>query len=511
MTSPLLSLRKISKDFGGHRVNDGIDWSINPGEIHALIGENGAGKSTLMKILMGLEKPTEGEILWRGQPAHFRSALDAQKAGLSMVHQHFMQAERMTALEHLALETSAQAPGLKRFWPLPWKELRKTAEQLSSDYQMPLRWDLKIRDLSVGEQQRLEILKALAQKGDLLILDEPTAVLSPGEVEAFLDQLVALKAKGKTLILITHKLKEVLRIADRVAVLRRGRLVWDGPRAGETESSLAQKMVGADWSPSIDLSDKSFSPRPLLSVKVTGGSHKLDARRRLGPWNFEIRRHEVLGIAGVDGNGQDELVESLFHPEDFNWDADSAMTLEQIELRHLRADQIRDLGVAWIPADRLQQGAVLQMNATENSLLGKQRSASFQSRGQVHWQTVKKDLRRHIEMYDIRPPRPDLLLSAYSGGNQQKIVVARELAGRPRLICACHPTRGVDLAAMQRIHRELLRAREHAGVLLLSADLDELMALSDRILVFYRGEIRAELLKAQFDLRKIGCAMAGLQ
>lgn len=525
MPEVLLSLKGVTKNYGPLRVNDRIDWTVNVGEIHALIGENGAGKSTLMKILFGLETADAGEIFWKGQRQTWSSALNAKSHGIAMVHQHFMQAENMTALEHFALESSTGLSFWKRLRPLDWSAILQQAQALSDEYQLQIPWHKPVLHLSVGEQQRLEILKALSHRAELLILDEPTAVLSPQEVDPFLDRLSELKKRGMTIILITHKLKEVLRIADRISVLRKGKLVWSGPRQDQNQQSLAEQMVGEDLhalgplansDPHADLTPAPSAAPPFLQMKVTGGirlASPMDAQesRTLGQWNFSVQRGEILGLAGVDGNGQEDVVDLLIHPRRFELNAGSEVLLESKSLLSFSEAEVRASGRAWIPSDRLNQAAILQFSARENFLLGREYESCFSTAGLLHWRETENHLQQGIQELDIRPPRTDLALSSYSGGNQQKVIAAREFGRRPRWICACHPTRGIDIMAARRLHAKLLDfKKDGVTTLLLSADLDELFLLCDRILVFYRGEIIDQIQRKDYDTARVGRAMAGL-
>lgn len=521
MAEVLLSFRQILKICGVTTANDRISWDVQAGRIHALIGENGAGKSTLVKILFGLETADSGEIFWKGLPRPWQNPLQAKAHGLSMVHQHFMQAENMTALEHFALETTADQKFWDRLKALNWSSLRQQAQNLANEYQLPIEWNKSVRELSVGEQQRLEILKALSNRSQVLILDEPTAVLAPQEVAPFLDKLLKLKAQGITVILITHKLKEVLKVADTITVLRRGKLVWTGPAQSENENSLAEKMVGEDFhvlktEPGLPNSNGNFAPSPVtappgLQVRINGGVHRANSARKIGPTRFAIRPGEIVGIAGVDGNGQEELVEALMHPQNFRFKEGTEILLNGRALTEISEADVKAMGRAWIPADRLNEAAVKEFTALENFVLGRETQPAVSRWGFIDWQSARLELEEDFETFDVRPRECDKIFSGFSGGNQQKIVAAREFTTNPLWICACHPTRGIDIMAARRIHDKLQNMKSRAAVtLLVSADLDELFRLCDRILVFYRGDIRLEVAARQFDAGLIGRAMAGL-
>lgn len=523
-TSPLLAFFGITKVCGVTTANDHINWAIGKGQIHALIGENGAGKSTLVKILFGLDKADSGEIIWKGHPRPWSTPLQAKRHGLSMVHQHFMQAENMTALEHYVLETTADQKLWKRLRPLDWSAEQKKAEQLAAHFQMTLPWTKPVSELSVGEQQRLEILKALCHKAELLILDEPTAVLAPSEVEPFLSRLLKLKDQGMTIILITHKLKEVLKIADTISVLRKGKMVWTGACGDQSEASLAQKMMGEDHETNPPAPQtavpKQFSQATVdhrssdqvgLKIELRGGTHRQSPHRKLGAWNFEINRGEIVGIAGVDGNGQDELIEALVHPQNFHFAPGSDIQFQNQSLIEMTEGEAKSNGRAWIPGDRLNQAAIVELTATENFVIGRETESAFAKWGLLKWSQAQADVQHAIEEFDIRPTESDKIFSQFSGGNQQKIIAAREFGREPKWICACHPTRGIDINAARRIHEKLLQFKtKGASTLVLSADIDELFKLCDRILVFYRGEIRDQIPAAEFDVGRIGRAMAGL-
>ncbi|MBX3018216.1 MAG: ATP-binding cassette domain-containing protein [Bdellovibrionaceae bacterium] len=508
MSTPLLSIENVTKVCGVTTANDDISWRIEKGGIHALIGENGAGKSTLMKILFGLDTADTGRIFWKGAPRPWASPLQAKAVGLSMVHQHFMQAENLTGLEHFALEVTASVSGPRALVPLNRSRLRERAERLAAHYGLPVPWDKPVREMSVGEQQRLEILKALAHPSELLILDEPTAVLAPQEVAPFLERLKLLKAEGKTIILITHKLKEVLSIADTITVLRRGKLVWTGAIGTETEHSLAEKMIGEKLPPLRDEAAVRLGENAGVRIRVRGGRHRENPHRRLGQWDLQLRPGEIVGFAGVDGNGQDELTEMLVHPREFLIDGE--VTWDEADLTVMGLPELKARGLAWIPADRLNQAAIREFSALENYVLG--READHSQRGLMRWTEARVELEHDLETFDVRPRETEKIFSGFSGGNQQKVVAAREFRARPKFICACHPTRGIDILAARRIHDKLREARLNGAVtMLVSADVDELFSLCDRIFVLYRGELRLELPREKFSAEVVGRAMAGLQ
>lgn len=509
----LLEFVQLSKIYGDCVANKDISFSIEAGTIHGLIGENGAGKSTLMKMLFGLVKPTSGEIRVGGTAVHFTNPSDAKLAGIGMVHQHFMQAGQMTALEHLALEHASTKSWKNWFFPIAWRSLRERLEKIAEGARMPIPWDTRIEDLSVGFQQRIEILKLLDQGANILIFDEPTAVLSPLEIAEFLQRLRDLKKQGKTILLISHKLGEVKAVCDAVTVLRRGEKIWSGPVQNKNEGELAELMVGQR----LELTSASASDgekknllriRNLSTERDDGVGHQIPLRQV----SCEVHRHEIVGIAGVEGNGQTELLRALVDPRSLDLLDGSLIELDDIKLvdwtegrtHTLSNRHIREKGVGLIAEDRLAHAVVPLMSVKENILLGQKQ------KGRIEWTEIEKTANAICKSYDVRPPQVDLEFSRLSGGNQQKVVVGREISANPRFLVAAHPTRGVDLLAIDRIHRKLIELRDRGcGILLISSELDELFRLSDRILVFSGGAIKAEFTRGDYDEKRIGVAMGG--
>jgi simple sugar transport system ATP-binding protein len=501
----LLEFREISKVYGTLRANDRLSFSLQEGRIHALIGENGAGKSTLMKILFGLEKPDGGEIFYKGKPATIRSPSDAKLLGMGMIHQHFQLASALTALDHVILEEP------RSFFSSLFEKLDRTAwlkrlEELSNRFQMPVPWTETISQLPVGIQQRIEILKLLAFDARILILDEPTAVLTPHEIEQFLERLKQLRDSGKTIVLITHKLKEVLAVADDVTVLRQGRMVFTGPLAGQTATTLASKMVGTEFQP------REFVRSPVTNealLKVEGLSGRKGERKVLEKIQFALHGGEILGVAGVEGNGQSDLIRALVLPRESKVEWTGSAFLGSRNLLEMTNPEIRRYGVGLVPEDRLHQAVIPSLTAAENYQLGR----TDLTRGLwIHKSQRDRELKESLEKFDVRPKNPKLLFSSFSGGNQQKLVLARELAAKPKLLVVAQPTRGVDIGAIEAIHETLMKARNDGmGILLISSELEELLRLSDRLLVFHRGEVRAQLDRGQFDLATLGRLMGGAQ
>lgn len=504
MSVPAVEFKNVSRIYERCRANDHLSFSITQGSIHGLIGENGAGKSTAMKMLFGLEQPDEGEIFVFGQKVQFSSATEAMNSGIAMVHQHFMLAENLTALENFMLVQSSSSP-----WQLRNKRSELAlAEEFARSYHFTIPWLKPINELSIGEQQRLEILKALSRRGKILILDEPTAVLTPHEIQEFFKKLRALKSQGQTLILITHKLKEVLEITDEVTILRQGKVVDRLQTAQANASILSEKMIGhrletlqVTSAEMTSAKDKTKKLR-LKNIKAETASARLEVPL------LEITGGEILGIAGVEGNGQQELIDLLLHPKSFKKIEGELELLGQSTLG-LSTSRLRQLSLGVLPEDRLHRGSVSTMNLTENFLLGYQHQMKW---GFISWAELEKETNKNIQKFNVVPADPLARFSSLSGGNQQKLVAARELSHNPELIFAFQPTRGVDIGAADFIHRQILAAKNRqAAVLLISSELDELLKLSDRILVFFRGRVQAEFSRSSFNENKIGAAMGGFE
>ncbi len=506
MTTTAIEFRKVSKTYGACRANDDLSFKVTAGSIHGFIGENGAGKSTAMKMLFGLETPDSGEIFVFGQHIRFSSATDGIQAGIAMVHQHFMLAENLTALENFLLIQNSSRPWSLRNYSAELAEAQKFAQ--SYNFEIP--WMKPVHELSVGEQQRLEILKALSQRGKILILDEPTAVLTPQETEELFKRLTELKKQGHTLILITHKLKEVLEITDEITILRQGKVVASMKTSEATPSLLAEKMIGH----SLDQESESSLPRStsknealrlnLQNIKAVKNNVQLHIPA------LKLHHGEIIGIAGVEGNGQKELTELLLNPKSFS-SIEGELEILGTSMKNHSTAQIRELSLGVFPEDRLRLGSISSMNLVQNFLLGYQKK--FSAAGKLlSWASLKLKTMEGIEKFSVSPSDPMNTFSSLSGGNQQKLVAARELYFKPDLIFAFHPTRGVDIGAAHFIHQQLLAAKARgAGVLVISSELDELLKLSDRILVLYRGQIQAQFSREQFDENQIGAAMGGIE
>jgi simple sugar transport system ATP-binding protein len=498
--TPAVELRGIRKAFGGALALDDVSLSARGGSIHALVGENGAGKSTAMKILYGQVQADSGEILLDGRPARWRSPAQAIAAGLGMVHQHFMLAGSHNAVENVLLAAGGSPFGL-----LGISAARERLRGLMRELRMEVRLDLPVEELSVGEQQRLEILKLVYRDSRILILDEPTAVLAPAEVDGLFAALRGLASGGKTILLITHKLKEVLGHADRVTVLRAGRITGTREVRGATIGELASLMVGRELS--FAAGESRPAPRPELVLEL---QNVVPAKplRRLGPVSFRLHAGEILGVAGVEGNGQQELIRLLLHPRACI--AGGRMNLLGRDItRSARLRHEAEVGV--FPEDRLREALLLEEALEQNFLLGRQRAPRFRRLGcLLDAEALRAATLQALRAFDVRPPDPLALAAPLSGGNQQKFVVARELSGEPRFLIAAQPTRGVDLVAIECIHGSILGLRARgSGVLLISSDLDEILKLSDRVLVLYRGRVAGSFARAELSEEKIGLLMAG--
>lgn len=490
-------LRGIGKRFPGVIANDDVNIDVHRGTIHAIVGENGAGKSTLMKILYGVQPPDSGTIEINGAQIALHSPADAIKAGVGMVFQHFMLADNLTVLENVVL-------GAEKLFGIGAKA-RAEVTRISDAYGLGIEPDRLVEELGVGARQRVEILKVLYRGARIIILDEPTAVLVPQEVEELFGNLRELKAEGLSVIFISHKLDEVLSVADEITVIRRGTTVKTVEPQGVTARQLAELMVGSELpSPSTEAS--TVTDQVLL--RVAGLSLPSDdGRPLLDDISFEIHRGEVLGIAGVEGNGQAELVESIMGMRP---GALGRIELDGADLTGRSTRERREGGVGYIPEDRHRHGLLLDSPLWENRILGHQSRPPSVRHGLIDKGGARNDTLRIIEQYDVRTPGPDVLARALSGGNQQKLIVGREMSSDPVLLIAAHPTRGVDVGAQAAIWKHIKDARRQGlAVLLISADLDELIGLSDRIEVILRGRFVGSFDPDDVTPERLGSAMTG--
>lgn len=504
-TAAAVELRGLTKQFGSVVANDGVNLRIQPGTIHGVIGENGAGKSTAMKMLYGIFPPDAGEIIVHGKTCVWGSPADAIAAGIGMVHQHFMLAGPYTALDNILLGAEPVRLGV-----IDRRRARIRLDSLAQQYGLAVDWDAAIDDLPVGVQQRVEILKLLYRDARILILDEPTAVLTPQETNELFRNLKKLRDEGKTIVLITHKLKEVMSFTDHVTVFRTGKVTGEMPTAQTNPQELANLMVGRKVVLSINVPP--VHARDELAMEVAGLSlagSVAGSRHKLSDVNFSVRRGEIVGIAGVEGNGQSELLQAILHPREPLCRTSGTVRFLGEDVTHWDARKIRDLGIAVIPEDRQREGLLLERPVSENFLLGLQRSAAFSQAGLLNAKNLGAAATQAVEEYDVRPRDLGIPAGKLSGGNQQKLIVAREFQRKPRMLIAAQPTRGVDVGAIEFIHNRIVRARdEGAGVLLVSFELEDILTLSDRILVMYEGRIAAEFARGVSE-RELGLKMAG--
>ncbi len=501
-----LELRGITKRFGSLVANDRIDLVVEPGEIHCLLGENGAGKSTLMNVLYGLYHPDEGEILVDGEAKDFHGPRDAIAAGIGMVHQHFMLVPVFTVAENVILgdePVSAASGGPLVGW-LDRRRARKHVREVSERYGLPVDPDARVENLPVGVQQRVEIVKALVREAQVLILDEPTAVLTPQEIDELFAVMNTLRAAGKSIVFITHKLKEVKAIADRITVIRRGRVVGEAlPEM--TEQNLASMMVGRDVRLTVE-KGPAAPGAPALDVR---GLTVLDrhGNAAVDDISFTVRAGEILGIAGVDGNGQSELVQAIMGllPTQAG-----SITLDGRQLVGLAPRKVLDAGVGFVPEDRSHDGLVGDFTVAENLVLDLYKSEPFAGVFSLDLGEIQRNAKLRVEEFDIRPPEPDHLAGQLSGGNQQKVVVAREMSRPLSLLVASQPTRGVDVGAQEFIHKRIVAERDQGRpVVIVSTELDEVLSLADAIAVMYRGKIVGTV-SPDTSREEIGLLMAGI-
>ncbi len=494
-----LELRGITKRFGSLVANDSIDLTVETGEIHALLGENGAGKSTLMNVLYGLLQPDAGQILLDGKPVSFHNPREALNAGIGMVHQHFMLVPVFTVAENvmLGVERTTVLGLLNR------RRARKDVLELSVRYGLAVDPDALVEDLPVGIQQRVEIVKALHREASIVILDEPTAVLTPGETNELFRIMRELKASGKSIIFISHKLKEVQEIADRVTVIRRGQVVGSPPPSA-TDEELASLMVGR----AVELKVHKEPARPgevtldIQGLRVTD----VTGRAVVNDVSLEVHSGEIVGIAGVQGNGQTELCEAILGLQHV---AAGSIHVGGKDLTGAKTRVVLESGVSYIPEDRQEDGIVERFSLAENLVLDLYNRPPYASGMALHLDAIRESATKHMEEYDIRATSIDMTVGTLSGGNQQKVIVARELGRDVRLLVANQPTRGLDVGSIEFVHNEIVAARDHGtAVLICSTELDEIYALADRIVVMYEGQIAGER-PPTVSIEELGLLMAG--
>jgi len=500
----IIEMRDIVKDFPGIRANDHVTLQVRKGEIHALLGENGAGKSTLMSILFGMYKPDSGSILLRGKEVHISGPRMANELGIGMVHQHFMLVHNFTVLQNIILGVETTQNGF-----LKMDEARKKVVALSEKYGLKVDPDALISEITVGMQQRVEILKMLYRENDILIFDEPTAVLTPQEIDELMDIMKGLAAEGKSIIFITHKLEEIKRVADRCTVLRMGKCIGTVNVADVTVEELSEMMVGRKVILKVEKQEKEPG-RPVLEVRnLTIRDHKSKSRKnKVHNLSLTVREGEIVCIAGVDGNGQSELVQAItgLIPAD---EGQIILKGEDVTKKSIRYRNTH--GLSHIPEDRHKYGLVLDYNLAENLVLMEYFEPRFQSRGFLKQKEITAYAEKLISQFDIRSSEgARTRVRSMSGGNQQKAIAAREISRNPDLLLAVQPTRGLDVGAIEYMHGQIVKARDSGkAVLVVSFELSEVMNLADRILVMYEGEIVANVKPSEVTEKELGLYMAG--
>ena len=503
----IIEMRNITKEFPGIVANDDITLQLKKGEIHALLGENGAGKSTLMSVLFGLYRPEKGSVYKDGKKVNISGPGDATRLGIGMVHQHFKLVHNFTVLENIVLGVETTQKGV-----LQMNNARKKVLDLAKKYELEIDIDKEIRHITVGMQQRVEILKMLYRNNEILIFDEPTAVLTPQEIEALMQTMRDMAAEGKSILFITHKLEEIKQVADRCSVLRKGKLIGTVDVAETSKEEMSEMMVGRKVALSLDKKEAKtggtvLEVKGLTQTKHSGSSTKGE-KNILSNLSFEVKAGEILCVAGIEGNGQTDLVNAItgLVPVEYG----------QIILNghDITNDSIRkrgELGMAHIPEDRHKHGLILDYSLGYNAILQKYYNFEFQKNGFLQACKIKRYANKLIDLFDIRSSQGvDTITRSMSGGNQQKVIVAREIDRDPMLLIAVQPTRGLDVGAIEYIHRQLLAQRDAGkAILLVSLELEEVMNISDRVVVMYEGEIVANVDPAKVTFKELGLYMAG--
>ncbi len=500
MTQNVIEMKEITKKFGDFVANDHINLTVRKGEIHALLGENGAGKSTLMNMLAGLLEPTSGEIVINGQVVKIDSPSKSSQLGIGMVHQHFMLVEAFTVAENIILGNEVVKKGV-----LDLKKASQDILDLSHKYGLAVDPYAKVSDISVGAQQRAEILKTLYRGADILIFDEPTAVLTPSEIHELMEIMKHLVKEGKSIILITHKLDEIRAVADRVTVIRRGKSIETVDVAGATSQELAEMMVGHSVSFTTD-KEASKPKDVVLSIKdlIVNENRGIPAVKNL---SLEVRRGEIVGIAGIDGNGQSELVQAITGLRKVKA---GSITIKGQDVTKLSSRKITELSVGHVPEDRHRDGLVLEMTMAENLALQTYYKEPMSKNGILNFSHINEYARKLMKEFDVRGAGEFVLAKGFSGGNQQKAIIAREIDRDPDLLIVSQPTRGLDVGAIEYIHKRLIEERDRGkAVLVVSFELDEILNLSDRIAVIHDGKIQGIVTPAETNKQELGILMAG--
>ncbi|EFY02759.1 ABC transporter ATP-binding protein [Streptococcus dysgalactiae] len=500
MTQHVIEMREITKKFGDFVANDHINLNVRKGEIHALLGENGAGKSTLMNMLAGLLEPTSGEIVINEKPVLIDSPSKSAKLGIGMVHQHFMLVEAFTVAENIILGNEKVKNGC-----LDLKQASKEIKELSEKYGLAINPSAKVADISVGAQQRVEILKTLYRGADILIFDEPTAVLTPAEIQELMGIMRNLVKEGKSIVLITHKLDEIRAVADRVTVIRRGKSIQTVDVAGATSKDLAKMMVGR--SVSFTTTKKPSEPKDIvLSIK----NLEVDENRGVPAvkgLSLDVRAGEIVGIAGIDGNGQSELIQAITGLRKVK---SGSIMIKNQEVTHLTSRKITELSVGHVPEDRHRDGLVLDLSLAENTALQTYYKEPLSKNGILNYNKINEYARNLMSEFDVRGANELVPARGFSGGNQQKAIIAREVDRDPDLLIVSQPTRGLDVGAIEYIHKRLIEERDKGkAVLVVSFELDEILNLSDRIAVIHDGKIQGIVLPQDTNKQELGILMAG--
>lgn len=498
----LIEMRNITKEFPGIIANDDVTLQLKKGEIHALLGENGAGKSTLMSVLFGLYKAEKGSIFHNNEEVSINGPGDANKLGIGMVHQHFKLVPNFTVLENIILGVETTKNGI-----LQMSDARKKVLSLSEKYNFDIDIDKQIKDITVGMQQRVEILKMLYRDNEILIFDEPTAVLTPQEIDSLMKTMQNMAKEGKSILFITHKLDEIKQVADRCTILRKGKYIGTVEVAETSKEQLSEMMVGRKVSLSLEKGETKVADT-VLTVKNLNKKDENDALDKLKNISFELKRGEILCIAGIEGNGQTDLVYALTGLEK----PDSGqILLDGEDITNISIRKRTEKGISHIPEDRHKHGLVLDYTLAQNAILQTYYKKDFQNNGFLKFKEISDYANKLIERFDIRSGQGDITQSrSMSGGNQQKVILAREIDREPKVLVAVQPTRGLDVGAIEYVHKELLRQRDEGkAVLLVSLELEEVMNVSDRILVMYEGEIVADVNPLETTFQELGLYMSG--